>query len=75
MRGCISCWRTRNSFARTRKTYFVEAGQELLLQAAPDPESEMHYWFADGAFLGGCAAGQQSFFAPQNGKIEVGMHG
>ncbi|MBK9453376.1 MAG: penicillin-binding protein 1C [Bacteroidetes bacterium] len=53
------------------ETYFVEAGQELLLQAAPDPESEMHYWFADGAFLGGCAAGERFFFAPQNGKIEV----
>ncbi|HEX2900982.1 MAG TPA: hypothetical protein VHS96_14790, partial [Bacteroidia bacterium] len=53
------------------QTYFVEAGQELLLQAAPDAETQMHYWFADDQFLGGCLAGEKFFFAPKSGKIEI----
>jgi penicillin-binding protein 1C len=53
------------------QTYFVESGQELLLQAAPDHETQMHYWFVDGQFLGGCAAGEKFFFAPHAGNIQV----
>ncbi len=53
------------------QTYFVEPEQELLLQAAPNHETQMHYWFADGQFLGGCVAGEKFFFKPHSGNVEV----
>lgn len=53
------------------QTYFVEKGQALLLQAAPDPGTSMHYWFANAQFLGACVAGGKFFFTPPAGEIDI----
>ncbi len=53
------------------RTYYVEKGQEIMLQAAPEASIQMHYWFANQRYLGACTAGEKLFFAPENGPIEI----
>jgi penicillin-binding protein 1C len=53
------------------RTYYVEDGQEIMLQATPDPSIQMHYWFANDRYLGACEAGGKLFFQPQGGPIEL----
>ena len=51
--------------------YFVQAGQELLLQAAVEPDATTHYWFVNEQYLGATAAGARLFFAPKTGRQEI----
>ncbi len=53
------------------KTYYVEQGQEIMLQATPDASIQMHYWFVNDRYLGACAAGGKLFYQPQDGKNEI----
>jgi penicillin-binding protein 1C len=53
------------------KTYYVEEGQEIMLQATPDPSIQMHYWFANTQYLGSCLAGGKLFFQPPSGHLEI----
>ncbi|MFN8397275.1 MAG: hypothetical protein U0176_21810, partial [Bacteroidia bacterium] len=53
------------------QTYFVEEGQEILLQAEPSPDANTHYWFAEEEFLGATPAGEKFFFTPEDGLIHL----
>lgn len=53
------------------QTYYVEDGQELLLQAEPSPDVNTHYWFAEDEFLGAVPAGEKFFYAPRSGQIHL----
>ncbi|MEM7040242.1 MAG: penicillin-binding protein 1C, partial [Bacteroidota bacterium] len=54
-----------------KSEYFVQDGQELLLQAASDHQTEMHYWYANETFLGSSPVGGRFFFHPPPGKVEI----
>jgi penicillin-binding protein 1C len=53
------------------RTYYVEEGQEIMLQAAPEASIQMHYWFANQRYIGACSAGDKLFFHPPNGNVEI----
>lgn len=51
--------------------FYVAEGQELLLQARPEADAGLHYWFANDRFLGAAAAGSRFFFRPPEGMVTI----
>lgn len=51
--------------------FYVADGQELLLQARPEADAGLHYWFANDRFLGAAAAGSRFFFRPPAGMVRI----
>ncbi|MEM6273010.1 MAG: penicillin-binding protein 1C [Bacteroidota bacterium] len=52
--------------------YFLDEGQSLALQAQPEADATLHYWFANDQFLGVAEAGKRFFFSPPTGEVQIG---
>lgn len=55
--------------------YLLERGasQEISLQAASDGTVNLHYWYADGKFVGSCKPGEKIFHTPRAGKVRFSV--
>lgn len=51
--------------------YYLDQGQELLLQAQADQEVHLHYWYVDGKYVGSSDVGNSFFIDPPRGKVEL----
>lgn len=53
--------------------YYIEKGvkQEILLQAASDPNIKDHYWFIDDKFYKKCSPAEKVFYEATEGKVKL----
>ncbi|HET56216.1 MAG TPA: penicillin-binding protein 1C, partial [Ignavibacteria bacterium] len=53
--------------------YFVEKGneEEILLQAASDPNVKTHYWFVNDKFFDKCLPSEKIFLKANDGNIKI----
>jgi penicillin-binding protein 1C len=53
--------------------YFIEKGneEEILLQAASDPNVKTHYWFVNDKFYKKCVPTEKIFLQAKEGKLKI----